>query len=136
MDPDGDNILIKDENSFDSEAGSKASGSEEPPKKKAKKQSRFNGISEEELSKRLLPDLIQPDLDILIVSGIVWNFLDEIKGGGNRKSRSSTFQSMSKCSAQTFQARTPFNFLGQCDRGLKQSETCTNCNLFIYVTDE
>ena len=74
MDPDGDNILIKEENSFDSEAGSKASGSEEPPKKKAKKQSRFNGISEEELSKRLLPDLIQPDLDILIVSSIVWNF--------------------------------------------------------------
>ena len=85
MDPDGDNILIKDENSFDSEAGSKASGSEEPPKKKAKKQSRFNGISEEELSKRLLPDLIQPDLDILIVSGIVWNFLDEINEGGESK---------------------------------------------------
>ena len=73
MDPDGDNIHIKDENSFDStEAGSKASGSEEPPKKKAKKQSRFNGISEEELSKRLLPDLIQPDLDILIVSVASW----------------------------------------------------------------
>ena len=80
MDPDGDNILIKDENSFDSEAGSKASGSEEPPKKKAKKQSRFNGISEEELSKRLLPDLIQPDLDILIVSSIVWNFYQPRSG--------------------------------------------------------
>ena len=113
MDPDGDNILIKDENSFDSEAGSKASGSEEPPKKKAKKQSRFNGISEEELSKRLLPDLIQPDLDILIVSGIVRNFLDEIKGKTIKKSR---FQSMSKCSAQTFQAQTPFNFFGSDDK--------------------
>ena len=79
MDPDGDNILIKDEpfgagagnegDGGDGKATEAAGGSEAgPPKKKAKKQSRFNGISEEELSKRLLPDLIQPDLDILIVS--------------------------------------------------------------------
>ena len=37
-------------------------------KKERKKQNRFNGLTEEELSKRLLPDLIAPDLDILIVS--------------------------------------------------------------------
>ena len=36
--------------------------------KQRKKQNRFNGLTEEELSKRLLPDLIVPDLDILIVS--------------------------------------------------------------------
>ena len=83
MDPDGDNILIKDEpfgsgagndDGGDGKAANEAAGGGGaeagggPPKKKAKKQSRFNGISEEELSKRLLPDLIQPDLDILIVS--------------------------------------------------------------------
>ena len=37
-------------------------------KKERKKQNRFNGLTEEELSKRLLPDSIIPDLDILIVS--------------------------------------------------------------------
>jgi len=37
-------------------------------KKERKKQNRFNGLTEEELSKRLLPDLIVPNLDILIVS--------------------------------------------------------------------
>ena len=82
MDPDGDNILIKDEPFAGAGAGNEGDGGDDkateaaggseagggPPKKKAKKQSRFNGISEEELSKRLLPDLIQPDLDILIVS--------------------------------------------------------------------
>ncbi len=35
--------------------------------KQRKKQNRFNGLTEEELSKRLLPDLLVPDLDILIV---------------------------------------------------------------------
>ena len=37
-------------------------------KKARRKHNRFNGMSEEEVMKRLLPDLIQPDLDILIVS--------------------------------------------------------------------
>jgi hypothetical protein len=36
--------------------------------KQRKKQNRFNGLTEEELSKRLLPDSITPNLDILIVS--------------------------------------------------------------------
>ena len=39
-----------------------------PGKKPRKKQNRFNGLTEEELSKRLLPDSIVPNLDILIVS--------------------------------------------------------------------
>ena len=38
---------------------------EKPPRKK---HNRFNGMSEEEVAKKLLPDLIAPDLDILIVS--------------------------------------------------------------------
>ena len=37
-------------------------------KKPRRKHNRFNGMTEEEVMKRLLPDLICPDLDILIVS--------------------------------------------------------------------
>ena len=40
-------------------------------KKARRKHNRFNGMSEEEVMKRLLPDLIQPDLDILIVSQLL-----------------------------------------------------------------
>jgi hypothetical protein len=36
--------------------------------KPRKKHLRFNGMSEEEVSKRLLPDHVQDNLDILIVS--------------------------------------------------------------------
>ena len=39
-----------------------------PEKKQRRKHNRFNGMSEEDVMKRLLPDLILPDLDILIVS--------------------------------------------------------------------
>ena len=39
-----------------------------PEKKPRRKHNRFNGMSEEEVMKRLLPDVITPDLDILIVS--------------------------------------------------------------------
>ena len=38
------------------------------PEKVRKKIDRFNGMSEEEVSKRTLPDLITHNLDILIVS--------------------------------------------------------------------
>ena len=38
---------------------------DKPPRKK---HNRFNGMSEEEVAKKILPDLIAPDLDILIVS--------------------------------------------------------------------
>ena len=37
-------------------------------KKPRRKHNRFNGIPEDEVLKRLLPDLICPNLDILIVS--------------------------------------------------------------------
>ena len=37
-------------------------------KKQRRKHNRFNGMPEEEVMKRLLPDLLVPDLDILIVS--------------------------------------------------------------------
>ena len=37
-------------------------------KKERKKHNRFNGMSDEEVAKKILPDLIAPDLDILIVS--------------------------------------------------------------------
>ena len=37
-------------------------------KKQRRKHNRFNGMSEEDVMKRLLPDLLIPDLDILIVS--------------------------------------------------------------------
>jgi len=37
-------------------------------KKPRRKHNRFNGLAEEEVMKRLLPDLICPNLDILIVS--------------------------------------------------------------------
>lgn len=43
---------------------------EKKPKER-KKHCRFNGMSDEEVAKRLLPDLIVPDLDILIVSAVV-----------------------------------------------------------------
>ena len=39
-----------------------------PEKKPRRKHNRFNGMSEEEEMKRLLPDVITPELDILIVS--------------------------------------------------------------------
>ncbi len=39
--------------------------------KPRKKHVRFNGMSEEEVAKRLLPDLIKEDLDILIVSILI-----------------------------------------------------------------
>ena len=39
-----------------------------PEKKPRRKHNRFNGMSEEEVMKRLLPDVITPHLDILIVS--------------------------------------------------------------------
>lgn len=39
----------------------------EAPKPK-RKHNRFNGMSEEEIAKRLLPDVLAQDLDILIVS--------------------------------------------------------------------
>ena len=42
-----------------------------PEKKPRRKHNRFNGMSEEEVMKRLLPDVITPDLDILIVSIII-----------------------------------------------------------------
>merc|ERR1719410_979757 len=38
-----------------------------PEKKPRRKHNRFNGMSEEDVMKRLLPDVITPDLDILIV---------------------------------------------------------------------
>ena len=39
-----------------------------PDGKKKRVRNRFNGISEEELAKRLLPDVIEKELDILMVS--------------------------------------------------------------------
>ena len=45
--------------------GDPKSKGDKPPRKK---HSRFNGMSEEEVAKKVLPDLITPDLDILIVS--------------------------------------------------------------------
>ena len=44
---------------------------DKPPRKK---HNRFNGMSEEEVAKKKLPDLIAPDLDILIVSQIIFNW--------------------------------------------------------------
>ena len=40
-------------------------------KKPRRKHNRFNGLPEEEVMKKLLPDLICPNLDILIVSIIL-----------------------------------------------------------------
>ena len=40
----------------------------DPPVKKRRKHNRFNGMSEEEVAKKKLPDVIKPELDILIVS--------------------------------------------------------------------
>ena len=40
----------------------------QPIKKQRRKHNRFNGMSEEEVAKKLLPDLIKEGLDILIVS--------------------------------------------------------------------
>ncbi len=45
-----------------------ATGMAPPGPKPRKKHNRFNGMSEEEVAKRLLPDLITKGLDILIVS--------------------------------------------------------------------
>lgn len=72
-------MIAEDENS----AGSLPSAGDVVPDKKEKisdhfkaekprrKHNRFNGMSEEEVAKRLLPDLITPGLDILIVSGLL-----------------------------------------------------------------
>lgn len=37
--------------------------------KERKRQDRFNGLSEEEVAQRTLPDHLAPNLDIIIVSG-------------------------------------------------------------------
>ena len=49
-----------------------SNGTDPKVKKERKKHNRFNGMSDEEVAKKILPDLITPDLDILIVS-IRWN---------------------------------------------------------------
>ena len=45
-----------------------SNGTDPKVKKERKKHNRFNGMSDEEVAKKILPDLITPDLDILIVS--------------------------------------------------------------------
>ena len=58
-------------------------------KKQRRKHNRFNGMSEEEVMKRLLPDLIVPDLDILIVSTqtslLDWTELNNFERLSSRK---------------------------------------------------
>ena len=49
-----------------------------PVKTERKKHPRFNGMSEEEVAKRRLPDLIKQDLDILIVSFEYFAFFPDI----------------------------------------------------------
>ena len=39
-----------------------------------KKRDRFNGMTEEEVMQRTLPDHLQPNLDIVIVSKILYSF--------------------------------------------------------------
>lgn len=48
-----------------------------PATKERKKHDRFNGMSEEEVSKRTLPDHLANNLDIIIVS-VIFNFLRKI----------------------------------------------------------
>lgn len=46
-----------------------------PATKERKKHDRFNGMSEEEVSKRTLPDHLSNNLDIIIVS-VIFHFFD------------------------------------------------------------
>ncbi len=69
---DEDRLVIADEDdkkdlvpSFNKQTALHLSSERSKPRKK---HLRFNGMSEEEVAKRLLPDLIQEGLDILIVS--------------------------------------------------------------------
>ena len=59
-------MIIKTEEEGGIRSG--AQSGQQQQKKPRKKHNRFNGMSEEEVAKRLLPDLIKEDLDILIVS--------------------------------------------------------------------
>ena len=46
-----------------------------------KKRDRFKGMTEEEVLKRVLPDHLKPDLDIMIVStcSVVYNYVSFVK---------------------------------------------------------
>jgi hypothetical protein len=64
-----DDVIKKESpDSFKTDYHGSSDGGGKPLKKQRRKQNRFNGLSEEELAKRLLPDLLLPNLDILIVS--------------------------------------------------------------------
>ncbi len=70
---DEDRLVIAEEEPMPSETkkpsvSKSKGGSKDRPVKPRRKQNRFNGMSEEEVSKRLLPDLITQGLQILIVS--------------------------------------------------------------------
>ena len=90
-----DDVIKKESpNSFKTDYhGSSDGGGGKPLKKQRRKQNRFNGLSEEELAKRLLPDVLLPNLDILIVSQLF--FFDQYCSGFKRDSnyapRSVTF---------------------------------------------
>lgn len=69
---------VKSEFDFeDDDFETKPAGETDPPVKKRRKHNRFNGMSEEEVAKKKLPDVIKPDLDILIVSisSLITSFL-------------------------------------------------------------
>lgn len=57
--------MFHNSNGSNSSSNDSKTKGEKPPRKK---HNRFNGMSEEEVAKKILPDLITPDLDILIVS--------------------------------------------------------------------
>lgn len=66
-----DDVIKKESpDSFKTDYHGLSDGGGKPLKKQRRKQNRFNGLSEEELAKRLLPDLLLPNLDILIVSHV------------------------------------------------------------------
>jgi TDG/mug DNA glycosylase family protein len=56
--------MFHNSNGSNSSSNDSKTKGEKPPRKK---HNRFNGMSEEEVAKKILPDLITPDLDILII---------------------------------------------------------------------
>ena len=73
FDDDCDGKLVIAEHDEDDLKAEELDGAKD--KKPRRKHNRFNGLAEEEVMKRHLPDLICPNLDILIVSIIIpqWN---------------------------------------------------------------
>ncbi len=106
-----DDVIKKESpDSFKTDYHGSSDGGGKPLKKQRRKQNRFNGLSEEELAKRLLPDLLLPNLDILIVSLLFYQITLVASG---IRTHASHFVTLGQCFSTFFiQDTLPWPFGG------------------------